>query len=362
MRILKIGKVHTFLVGIMMMTILLCCSSQVQAAQDESDYTYTVTDGKAEIIMYTGANSVKVVTIPSTLGGAPVTSIGAQAFMNYTNLTSIVIPQGVTSFGVNAFAMCSGLTTLSITQSVTSIGNGAFVGCSGLTTIIIPQGVTSIGDDTFRYCSNLASITIPESVTSIGNLAFFECPALTTIIIPQGVISIGCSAFSLCSGLTSITYNSATTNIYDDADTIPATTKIIGYDPSTAKTYAIKYRRKFQVIPITLQSIAITTSATKLSYTVGDTLDISGLVVTGTYSDGSTREESITTANVSGFNSTVAATDQILTITVGAKTITYKVQVVAANHNKNDWQQQRNGFNSAVSYCDKFPTSPILKW
>ena len=66
-----------------------------------------------------------------------------------------------------------------------------------------------------------------------------------------------------------------------------------------------------------------------LSYTVGDPLDITGLVVTGTYSDGSTTAESITAANITGFNSATAVVDQVLTITVGAQTTTYKVQIAA---------------------------------
>jgi len=79
----------------------------------------------------------------------------------------------------------------------------------------------------------------------------------------------------------------------------------------------------------TLQSIAITTQATKLRYNIGDSLDLTGLVVTGTYSDGSTKVEPITAVNVTGFNSTVAITNQVLTITDGTITTTYKVQIVA---------------------------------
>jgi hypothetical protein len=75
-------------------------------------------------------------------------------------------------------------------------------------------------------------------------------------------------------------------------------------------------------------SIAITTPATKLSYTVGDALDLSGLVVTGTYPD-LTTVETITNANVSGFNSASAANDQVLTITVGSSTASYTVDIVA---------------------------------
>lgn len=80
--------------------------------------------------------------------------------------------------------------------------------------------------------------------------------------------------------------------------------------------------------PVTLSSIAITTPATKLVYAVGDTLDITGLVVTGTYSDGTTKVETITAANVTGFDSSVPVTGQILTITVDGKTATYTVNIV----------------------------------
>jgi peptidoglycan/xylan/chitin deacetylase (PgdA/CDA1 family) len=85
------------------------------------------------------------------------------------------------------------------------------------------------------------------------------------------------------------------------------------------------------VVPptVTLNSIAITTPATKLSYTVGDALDISGLVVTGTYSDSTTKVETVAAVNVTGFNSTAAATGQVLTVTVGGKTTTYTVNITA---------------------------------
>ena len=50
--------------------------------------------------------------------------------------------------------------------------------------------------------------------------------------------------------------------------------------------------------------------------------------MTGTYSDGSTTSEAITAANITGFNSVVAATNQVLTITVSGQTVTYKVQIL----------------------------------
>jgi hypothetical protein len=81
-------------------------------------------------------------------------------------------------------------------------------------------------------------------------------------------------------------------------------------------------------VTVTLDSIAITTSATKLSYAVGETLDITGLVITGTYRDATTKVETVTSDNVSGFDSSAPATGQILTVTIGEKTTTYTIDVI----------------------------------
>ena len=53
-------------------------------------------------------------TIPATIEGKTVTSIGDEALRNCSSLTSITIPDGVTSIGNNAFWRCSSLTTITI--------------------------------------------------------------------------------------------------------------------------------------------------------------------------------------------------------------------------------------------------------
>jgi uncharacterized protein YjdB len=83
----------------------------------------------------------------------------------------------------------------------------------------------------------------------------------------------------------------------------------------------------FTANPI-LNSIAITTPATKTTYAVGDVLNITGLVVTGTYSDNSTAVVPITGANITGFNTSSPLTGQVLTITVDGKTATYTINII----------------------------------
>ena len=92
---------------------------------------------------------------------------------------------------------------------------------------------------------------------------------------------------------------------------------------------------------LTLTSIAITTPATKLSYNVGDSLDITGLAVTGTYTDNSTQVENVTSANITGFASSAANPSETLTVNYGGKTITYNVSIntpiITAAAGGGDW-------------------------
>lgn len=79
----------------------------------------------------------------------------------------------------------------------------------------------------------------------------------------------------------------------------------------------------------TLSSIEITTPADKLLYLVGDALDITGLVITGTYSDASTSTLSASTTDITGFDSSASTTGQVLTITIDGQATTYTVDIVA---------------------------------
>ena len=198
--------------------------------------------------------------------------IGAYAFKNCSDLTSLTLPSSVTRIGDYAFKNCSGLTSLTLPSSVTRIGDYAFYNCSGLTSLTLPSSVTSsirdyifdglkecnyfidsdletylahthdwkyipvdeikyyhngqeltkleipsgvdkIGSYSFYKGVNLTSLTLPSSVTSIDRSAFEGCSGLTSLTLPSSVTAIGGSAFEGCSGLTSLALPSSVTAI-----------------------------------------------------------------------------------------------------------------------------------------------------
>lgn len=158
-------------------------------------------------------------------------------------------------------------------------------------------------------------------------------------------------------GLTGV----APTSLANNDGKITGTTVAMEYKLSTALTYSpvtgtqitglaagtynIRYAAKPGynagttmdiVIPVyttkTLESIAVTTLPTKMTYKVGEALDLTGLVVTGTYSDGTTKAENVTVQNVSGFDNTKPMSSLNLTITIGGKCTTFTVAVVTGTY------------------------------
>ncbi len=181
-----------------------------------SDYLYTTNNNTITITDYIGLGGD--ITIPDTINGLSVASIGDNAFISCTSLTSISIPDSVTSIGGNAFNSCTGLTSISIPNSViSSIGDYAFQSCYSLTNVMIGSGVIAIEDHAFDGCNSLTNIIIPDNVITIGFAAFRDCTSLSSVIIGSGVSTLGDAAFESCTSLISIEVDSLN-SVYSSMD------------------------------------------------------------------------------------------------------------------------------------------------
>lgn len=195
-------------------------------AADEDIYQYTVVNTETTI---TGTKQTisGAITLPSELGGYPVTAIGDYAFDFGHDITSMELPAGLKTIGSYAFKFCDKMTSVSIPNTVTSIGSFAFYNCSKLQAVVIPDsvlniwgncfencsslqqvilgaGLKTITTETFANCTGLTSITWPAGLTSIAEKAFLSCSSLQTVTLPADVTTIGNSAFKDCSSLQSI--------------------------------------------------------------------------------------------------------------------------------------------------------------
>ena len=143
------------------------------------DFTLTDNGTAATITGYLGAGGA--VTIPSTIGGKPVTTIGNGAFSGLAALTSVTIPTSVTRIADAAFQSCTGLTSVALPSKLTELGTGVFAGCEKLSAITIPSGLTALRTSVFLGCTALTTVTIPSTITTIEDGAFFGCTGLKSI-------------------------------------------------------------------------------------------------------------------------------------------------------------------------------------
>ena len=151
-----------------------------------------------------------------------VVTIGAEAFNNHVNLSSVTIPTTVKTISQSAFQYAGKNTTLSVTFNegqLTTIERSAFQE-SGVTAISLPSGVKTIAGSTFYNCANLQSVSLPSSLTSIGDAAFAQCKNLATLNFPNTLesnLTIGANAFYECKLQTDITLPENVTTIGSDA-------------------------------------------------------------------------------------------------------------------------------------------------
>lgn len=186
------------------------------------------------------AGEPKDLTIPLSLGGYKVVSIGPSAFSGSATLRTLNIPDGISTISAEAFSSCPNLTGVEIGASVSYIGNRAFADCTALSqvtfnglldniesdafyntawmtsstaefvmlggttlikyngtaeTVTVPSGVKNIAANAFAYNTTVKEVILPDTLQKIGDNAFVHCYSLEKISIPASVSHIGAGAF-----------------------------------------------------------------------------------------------------------------------------------------------------------------------
>lgn len=230
---------------LIIVAFLLCGYMQAWADTwtDDEGVTWYFNDMyQGDAYVYRSSKTSGELIIPSKVyaGDKEYNVTEIRGFEDYTDLTSVTIPEGVKTIHSEAFGYCTKLVSVSIPNGVTSIGSSAFAGCTNLQSTNIPEGVTSIGEYAFYGCKKLATVNIPSSIINVGGNAFGNTPFLnnqsgmvyfgkvavkyvgdmpenTTIVIKEGTVQLSGTVFYNCANLSSIYIPSSVTNIGEEA-------------------------------------------------------------------------------------------------------------------------------------------------
>ncbi len=174
--------------------------------------SYTFDEAKGGYTITGTTSATGAISIPSTINGAPVVEILAEAFKDKTSITSIDL-SGATNLktiGNVAFGFTN-IKELTIPGNVETVGRWIVEGCSSLASLTIEEGVKTLSESSF-YGAAVKTIKIPSTITEIPARCF-QASAIESIELHNGITSIGDAAFMNCSNLTALTIPGSVTHI-----------------------------------------------------------------------------------------------------------------------------------------------------
>lgn len=231
-------------------------------------------------------------------------------------LTDITLPETITKIGKSSFASCMALETFKLPPSVISLDTSSFGDLKALKTIGLMQNVKGMLYQTFQGCLKLEDGYIPYGITQIDS-AYNRCHAIRTITVPKSVTRVLDYAFGPMNNLESIYFLTSSTYIAPSSGVTKGATicnsisnstakhdkiKIYGFAGSTAETYASTYSIPFVALG-EFKSLELITKPNKLTYKIGELLDLEGFYLQAEYEGASFR---VPPDSVSGFDSKTA--------------------------------------------------------
>ncbi len=132
----------------------ICTMAQVWASTVSGSYTYdNLLDGTISIVGYSGTE--QTVTVPTTIDGKKVSTLGMNAFYNNSTVRTVNLPEGLLKINAYAFDSCSNLTTVKLPSTLNFVSNIFYERCPNLTNYTIPSTLTKLSSNDYQRIANV---------------------------------------------------------------------------------------------------------------------------------------------------------------------------------------------------------------
>ena len=195
-------------------------------------YTITPTtpDAPPQATITRCVGTEEQLTLPAAIGGALVTSLGAQCFCQPSELLEpvdgiqffqaeppmgtlpndtlrrLIHPSSITALQKKSLADCTALKRLALPETVRELGERVFQRCRNLERLDLSPNLTELPAYAFADCRSLTELTIPDGVTSVGSQCFYNCTQLKSLALPRTVTEIGSGVLMNCARLERLSF------------------------------------------------------------------------------------------------------------------------------------------------------------
>ena len=293
-------------------------TKNVTGSASFTGYNMQTAGSQTVTVSYVENGVTKTTTYQITVN-EPQIALSSISLTTTTVKTEYKVGETFSSDGLIVTAKYSDNSTKDVTDSVTF--SGYDLSSTGVQTVVVSyteEGVTKTASYNILVSNSQTTITLT-------GIAVTTQPAKTEYIVNDVLDTTGMVVTATYSDGSSMEITGYTLSS-PDMSTAGEKTITVTYQGKTA-TFTVTVSEPQPVV--TLSSIAITTQPTKTVFEVGDSFDTSGLVVTATYSDGTTKDVT-SSVSFSGYNMQAAGTQ---TVTVSyvedgvTKTAAYQITV-----------------------------------